>query len=74
MSSVGSDLIVDRIKVNDIINWTNAEFVPPIQGGGVDTLAGVLVKPTRWTHYWCRGSRVPKFKGNVFIRYISELY
>ena len=42
MSSVGSDLIVDRIKVNDIINWTNAEFVPPIQGGGVDTLAGVL--------------------------------
>ena len=42
MSSVGSDLIVDRIKVTDVIDWTNAEFDPPLQGGGVDNLAGVL--------------------------------
>ena len=47
MSSYGDDLfsknvVCDKIKINKIIDWEDAEFEPPLSGGGIPTLATVL--------------------------------
>jgi len=47
MSSYGDDLyskkvVCDTIKIKKIIDVTDAEFKPPLSGGGVPTLNGVL--------------------------------
>ena len=47
MSSYGDDLfsknvVCDKIKINKIIDWEDAEFKPPLSGGGIPTLATVL--------------------------------